>query len=183
MRPATARPIAIVAALVAAAAPARAQQRLASTLITHNEITIARPAAAIWPRIVDPSAWKKGNALVHRAGTAGAVGELFAAVTVQHPDSAEYFVQNVELVAGVRRTIKLIATDGTLIGFASFSLVPSGGGTIVRYDVYGESRLPPELAAGRTAADVAAEDRAQAAREGARFQRELEALKRLVEAR
>jgi len=84
------------AALIGAL-PAGAQERVAIDLVTHSEVTIDRPATAIWPHIVDPSAWKQGAKLVHHAGPAGTVGEVFAAAEPSAPATVAFFVENVEL--------------------------------------------------------------------------------------
>lgn len=176
-------PIAALAALVVLPSFAGAQERPATHLVTHNEVTIARPASAIWPYIVDPSAWKQGNKLAHRAGPVGGVGEVFAAVNAESPDKTDYFVQNVELDPNRRRTIKLVSPDDVLIGFATFELREQGGTTVVRYDVYAESRVPDVQAKTMSPQAMAAAERAAIRANGARFQAELEGLKKLVEGR
>ena len=66
-------------ALVTMANSAAAQTRAAMNLNTHSEVVIDRPAAAIWPLIVDPSSWKQGTKSWHHAGPRGGLGEVFAA--------------------------------------------------------------------------------------------------------
>lgn len=176
--------IALAAAL--GARPAAAQARAAIDLVTHSEVTIDRPAAAIWPRILDPSAWKQGAKLTHHAGPAGAVGEIFAAVEPGTQDKVAFYVENVELEQGRRRTIKLLApggggSGGALIGYASWTLTERGGRTVVRYDVYSETMLEPAQAAAMSAAERRAAERTARETNQARFDRELVALKRLVE--
>ena len=92
-------------------------------------------------------------------------------------------MENVELVPDQRRTIKLLAIGGGLMGFATFTLDESGGRTVVGYDVYSETVLPPEAATGMSADSVARIDRTGREANSRRFQAELESLKRLVEAR
>lgn len=157
--------------------------RTATHLVTHSRVEVARPASAIWPFILDPTAWKQGLRLVHHSGPVGEVGETFAAVSPSAPAEPAYFVQNVELVPNQRRTVKLYEKGGVLIGFATFTLEASNGGTVVGYDVYTETVLPPERASQLTAAAVVEMERAARESSTRRFQAELESLKRLVESR
>ncbi|MGE0552086.1 MAG: hypothetical protein AB7R55_01525 [Gemmatimonadales bacterium] len=177
---------AIALAAVLGARPADAQARAAIDLVTHSEVTIDRTAAAVWPRIVDPSAWKQGATLRHHAGPAGAVGEVFAALEPGDPGKVAFYVENVELEPGRRRTIKLIApgaggSGGALIGYASWTLTERGGRTVVRYDVYSETVLEAAQAAATSAAERQKTERTARETSQARFARELVALKRLVE--
>lgn len=178
--------LSVALALVLALAPVRLSaqgDRVATHLITTNEVRIARPASAVWPFIMDPGSWKQGNRLVHRSGPRGATGEVFAAVSAATPQAPDYFVENAEVTPGKRRVIKLYAPDGTLVGFAAFVLTEDRGATVVRYDVYSETLIPAaEVARTTPAARAAAE---QAEREAAvrRFDAELQSLKRLVEGR
>lgn len=175
-----ARRVAVLLALGVGATGAAAQTSLPVVdLITHNQIEIGRPAETIWPLIVDPSKWKQGARLEHRAGPVGSVGEIFAALGPN--GEATFFVENVELVPGRRRTIKLSQPDGVLIGYATWWLSPTTAGSIVGYDVYSELALPAgtpiapaEIARQRSQAEVV---------NGQRFDAELAALKRLVEGR
>ncbi|MEZ4588218.1 MAG: hypothetical protein R2909_17710 [Gemmatimonadales bacterium] len=177
----------IAFAVLLGARPVAAQPRAAIDLVTHSEISIDRPAALIWPRILDPSAWKQGASLRHHAGPVGAVGEIFAAVEPADPGKVAFYVENVELEPRRRRTIKLIApagatgSGGSLIGYASWTLTESGGRTVVRYDVYSETRLDPAQAAATSAAERLEAERTARATSQARFDRELAALKRLAE--
>ena len=150
-------------------------QRPAVNLVTHNRIVIARPAAAVWPFIVEPNSWKMGAKLVHRSGSSGQVGEVFSAAEANAP----FLVENVELVVDRRRTIKLYQADGALIGYATWTLDENGGKTTVGYDVYAESLIP---AGSGTTADARAEaERAERKANIKRFDAELAALKGLVE--
>lgn len=155
--------------------------RLATNLLTHNAIVIARPAAAVWPYIVDPSSWKQGNRLVHRSGPVGQVGEVFASVSASTPNDADYFVQNVELEPNRRRTIKLYGRDGGMIGFAAFTLEESSGRTTVSYDVFAETILPPSRAQETTPQALAESERVAREANARRFDAELATLKRLAE--
>lgn len=159
-------------------ATAAAQDRPGLNLVTHSAVTIERPAAAIWPSIVDPSAWKQGAALKHAGGPAGKVGEIFAALDRANPSAVSFYVENVELVPNQRRTIKIYAPNGgPLLGYATWWLSETNGRTAVGYDVYSELPSDPKA----TAAQRAEAERASIAKEGARFQAELEGLKRLME--
>jgi hypothetical protein len=157
--------------------------RVATHLITSNEVVIARPAMAIWPYIMDPSTWKQSNTLVHRSGPKGATGEVFAAASAATPQQVEYFLENAEVTPGRRRVVKLYTPGGVLIGFAAFVLSESGGKTTVRYDVYSEMLVPPAEVAMQTAAARAEAERTTREATMKRFDAELRTLKRLVEAR
>jgi len=166
----------------AAPLPVLAQgERVATHLVTTNAIVIARPAAVVWPYIMEPGSWKQGNRLVHHAGPRGRTGERFAAVSAARPDRPDYFVENVEVTPPERRVIKLYAPDGTLIGFAAFVLTESGGSTTVRYDVYTETVISAAERARTTPAARAVAERADREASRRRFDAELQALKRLVE--
>jgi hypothetical protein len=132
---------------------------------------------------MDPTPWKQGNKLVHRSGPRGATGEVFAAVSAATPEKADYFLENVQVSPSQRRVIKLYTPDGALVGFAAFVLSETGGRTTVRYDVYSETLIPKADVARRTPVSIAEAE--QTAREASikRFDLELQALKKLVEAR
>lgn len=156
------------------------QGRVAINLITSNEVTINRPAAAIWPKIVDPSAWKQGLKLVHRSGPVGGQGEVLAAVNPGDTTTA-FLVENAHVVVPRQRTIKLVSPAGQLMGFATWTLREAGGKTVVSYDVVSETVVPPAQAKSMTPAAVLEQERQGVDVNGRRFQAELEALKRLVE--
>ena len=161
--------------------PAIAQTRVALNLTTHSQVEIDRPAAAIWPHILDPSPWKQGLKLTYHAGPAGQVGEILGA---RDPASGAvaFFAENVEVVPNQRRTIKLYDPSGRLLGFASWTLTDRNGRTAVGYDVYSETLLAPEQA--RQSKEALAEQERQAYESNKkRFDAELVALKRLVESR
>lgn len=162
-----------------AALPAAAQARSAANLVTHSEVTIDRPAAKIWPHIVDPNAWKQGAKSWHYAGPAGQVGEVFAAGDPAARAKPAFLFENVELVPNQRRTIKIYATGGALIGFASWWLHEQGGRTVVGYDVYSETLFAPGTAPAPDKLHEA--ERTQATTNKARFDAELVGLKTLVE--
>lgn len=112
--------------------------------LTHSKVRIAAPPAAIWPHIVDVDAWKSTQRLVHTGGEPGAVGERFNAVASEAKDVALFKVENAEMVARERRTIRLEGLDGDFLGFATWEITPAGKDTIVAYDVYCRgAMLPP----------------------------------------
>ena len=169
---------AVVVGSIVTVSTATAQARPAINLVTHSRVEINRGAAAIWPRIVDPSEWKQGLKLRHHGGTPGAAGEVLAAVDPANPAEPAFLVENVELVPNVRRTIKLYLPSGGLIGYATWTLEPRGATTVVGYDVYSETLVPAEAA--RTT-DLAEQQRVEYGTNQKRFDAELVALKRLVE--
>ncbi len=172
------RPLAIAAAIFASAGRLSSQAtRPAINLITRNEIEIAGGAATIWPDIIDPSRWKQGLKLVHQSGPAGGLHEILAAID-RDPAHPAFLVENVELAPNRRRTIKLWLPDGSLIGFASWSLVESADGrrTTVRYEVYSETR-----GEGTSPADLREAEEREQATNSTRFDAELAALKALIE--
>ena len=156
--------LALAAGMLAGASLALAQTL---DLVTHNGILIAAPPEEIWPRIEDPSGWKAGAQLV----PLDEQGTRFKAVMPDAPDVILFHVANVELDPPRRRSIRLNALDGALIGFASWELRPQGEGAWVAYHVYAQMPAPPE--------QPLPDDYRQANRD--RFQQELEALRRLVE--
>ncbi len=166
---------------VTAAQEHRARQ--ATDLITHSTVAIDRPASVVWPYIVEPSRWKQGLSLRHHAGQPGAVGEVLAAFDPADPETIVFLVKNAELVPNERRTIKLYlpGSEETLLGFATWTLTERGGRTRVTYDVYTETLLPREEARGMTAQRLAEMEREGYELNQPRFDRELVALKELVE--
>lgn len=178
-------PMTVVGAMVdrwiATTASAAAQERVALNLVTHSVVTINRPAAAIWPLIVDPSGWKKGATLRHQSGPAGQAGEVFAAMEPGDGAKVAFWVENVELMPNQRRTIKLYAPTGSLIGYATWSIRAAGGRTVVGYDVYSETLIDPAQAKSMTPAQIREAERTSAAPNQKRFDQELLALKALVE--
>ena len=158
---------------LAVAGPALAQSGAEESrdlsLVTHNAVVIAAAPERIWPQIVDPDAWKAGARLVPVEGAE----HRFKAVMPDDPDTALFHVTNVEFDAPRRRTIRLNALDGALIGHASWELTPVEGGTRVAYHVYSQQTAPPGLP------PIDREAYIQANR--SRFQQELNALRELVE--
>ncbi len=159
----------LLAAAVSAVAQTASEAPVDLSLVTHNAVIIAAPAERIWPHIVEPDAWKAGARLVPVEGAE----HRFRAVMPNDPDTPLFHVTNVEFDPPARRTIRLNALDGTLIGFATWELTPANGGTRVAYHVYSQQEAPP----GGPAIDREAylEDNRN------RFQDELNALKAFVE--
>ena len=171
-----------VGGMLVFAGSASAQPRIATNLVTHSEVSIDRPAAIIWPWIVDPSPWKHGAALAHQSGPVGAVGDVFAAREPDDRSKVAFYVENVELVPNRRRTIKIYSPTMALVGYAAWTLAEAGGRTTVRYDVYSESLIEPAQAKSMTAAQIQEAERTVLAANQKRFDEELLELKRLAEA-
>ena len=136
-------------------------------LVTHNSVLIQAPAEKIWPHIVDPNEWKAGAHLL----PADEKGQVFKAVMPDRPDQALFTVVNVESVENQRRTIRLSALDGALMGYATWHLEDVNDATLVTYDVYSYFAELPE---GVTEAAWVKESEE-------RYQAELEALRRMVQ--
>lgn len=145
----------------------------AHELISHQQIEIDRPAMRVWPHILDIGSWKKGNRLEHVAGERNAVGETFAALSVESREP-DYYVKTVELVPAKRRTIKLYGTGPTapLIGYASWELEEVDGRTRLSYHVYTD--VPSEHESAESQSQYVATN-------NARFRAELQYLKELIE--
>ncbi len=136
-------------------------------LVTHNSVLIQAPAEKIWPHIVDPNEWKAGAQLL----PVDEKGQVFKAVMPDRPDQALFTVVNVESVENRRRTIRLSALDGDLMGYATWHLEDVNDATLVTYDVYSYFAELPE---GVTEAAWVKENEE-------RYQAELEALRRMVQ--
>jgi hypothetical protein len=150
-------------------------------LYSHESIRIDRPAATIWPFILNTDQWK--HALQHRrvSGIEGKTGEIVAESLVAGQEPL-FYGETVELVPNVRRTIKLYAPNhGPLIGFASWELEEIGARTHVTYHVYSETLMSPDELKSRSAAELAAAGEASESQNQRRFRTELNELKRLVE--
>ena len=91
-------------------------------------------------------------------------------------------VKNVELVPNERRTIKLtLPGHGALIGYATWTLAGHDDHTLVTYDVYTETVLAAEDGSRLTPEQLAVMTREGYEANKPRFDRELVALKRIVE--
>jgi hypothetical protein len=125
-------------------AAANAPPDEAIDLIVRSEVTIDRPAALVWPRLLDLASWKDSiGSLEHVAGEPNAAGELRFVKPPDGNEAAGYFVRSVKLVPGRQLVMKLFGQGGqAFVGFAAFNLNEASGRTTVVYDVYVEYRVP-----------------------------------------
>jgi hypothetical protein len=157
--------------------------RRALNLVTSESVIIERPARAVWPFILDQSAWKTTVKLQHVGGRMNAEGEIFAARVGEVDTPIMFFLQTMELVPLKRRTIKLYnAEGGPLIGFASWELDDLHDKSKVTYRVYAEILASPATTTDN-AALLLEQQRRYTSENETRFRAELAALKRLVETR
>ena len=146
-------------------------------LVTHNSISIAAAPASIWPWILSGEGWKNGVKLVLIEGAADQPGALFGAHLPEAPDNILYHAVNVEIIPELRRTIRMSALNGTLIGFAGWRLSSAGVGATVEYDVY----LQTEGPAPSSAEECRLLQQSLVVEYHNRFADELERLRSLVE--
>lgn len=139
--------------------------------ITHNQVEIDAPPAAVWPHILKMEEWKKGNRLEPVEPGSNRLGSRFNSMM---GETLAYTVENAEFVPERVRTLRLNELDGTLIGYATLRLTPRGQSTVVQYDVYCLMATPPEV---KEAADWTK----YLAENSKRFDEELLALKALSE--
>jgi hypothetical protein len=173
--------IAPVCGAAALAAEATSWQRPNWGLYSHASILIDRPAATIWPFILNTEQWKQ--TLHHRrvSGAAGEMGEIVAE-SLAAGQAPLFYSETVELVPQVRRTIKLYAPDhGPLIGFASWELQERDARTRVTYHVYSETLMSADELKTQSVAQFSAAGKASDSSNQQRFRAELKELKRLVE--
>jgi hypothetical protein len=122
--------------------------------VTHNKVKIAANADAIWPHILDVESWRGGGqTFISVGGERGRVGERFHAFSAEAPDAPLYRIENVELIADQRRTLRMEKLDGQFLGFATWELTSSGGETLVAHDIYCRSAM---LAPGQSPGEVLA---------------------------
>jgi len=152
-------PVAAATALLLVAGSAGAQERVAVNFNTHDRVELDRPVSVVWPLIVEPNSWKPNRQMVHYAGPAGKVGEVFAIGGGADRSKIWFLAENVELVPNQRRTIKLYDPAGRLLGFATWLLEPAGTRTILRYEVHAESLVPPEKVGAPGTKSVAEQER------------------------
>lgn len=144
-------------------------------LISHDVVLIRAPGAKVWPHIVKPDGWKQGAALVAVPSNDGRA--RFKAIMPDRPETVVFYAEQVELVEGQRRTMRLNAVDGTLMGYVSWVLTPQPGATLVEYHVYSTVNMPQPA----TKEERLTLERDYRTTNQRRFVGELEALKRLVE--
>jgi uncharacterized protein YndB with AHSA1/START domain len=167
---------------IAAETPTHVPRRANWGLYSHESIVIDRPAADVWPLIVDTDQWKR--ALQHQRvnGAQGEIGEVVAE-SIAKGQAPLFYCETVELVPNVRRTIKLYAPNrGPLIGFASWELEESKGKTRVTYHVYSETLISTEELEAQTPDQIAVAQKQTDSQNRARFRAELVQLKHLAEA-
>ena len=120
---------------------AAALQMIDVDFVVHCAIEVDAPRNTVWPFIVDTNSWM-GQHVRAVAGPAGKVGERFE-VTMPGSDTVLFHLENVELEASRRRTLRVYAPDGTFYGYSSWAIADSnGGGTAVTYDVYCRYPMP-----------------------------------------
>lgn len=157
-------------------------ERMSRELLTHDSVLIDSSAATIWPYILDPNSWKKGDRNEHLSGAPGQLGEILVAKDGGAAAEPDFYLQNVELVPNKRRTIKLYASaNGPLIGYASWVLHEENGKTRVTYHVFTENLLSPKEVKGLTAKQLAEAQRQFTNENETRFIAELAGLKILIE--
>jgi len=111
-------------------------------LVTHNQVLIAALPAKIWPYILDPNTWKTGAQLRPSAGCTSGAAARFTAAMAEEPQNILFSAENVELLTERRRTLRLNALDGTLVGFVTWRLTPLNDATLLEYDVYCQISTP-----------------------------------------
>jgi hypothetical protein len=111
-------------------------------LITHSEVLIARPAADIWPYILDPSGWKMVVASDLIAGEPDQLGEVRRISGGSGDQAYTFTIETVALQVNSHKVVKIYPDDGTHFGFSAWRLFEQPGGTLVTYDVYSENRIP-----------------------------------------
>jgi hypothetical protein len=150
-------------------------------LYSHESILIDRPAATIWPFILNTDKWKHALQPRRVSGVEGQTGEIVAqSLAAGQPPL--FYGETVELVPNVRRTIKLYAPNhGPLIGFASWELEEAGAKTRVTYHVYSETLISPDDLKNQSSTQLAAAGMTSESQNQQRFRAELRELKRLAE--
>ena len=146
-------------------------------IVTRNEIIINATPEEVWPYILHMNKWKKGARLIPIGGSPNTVEEKFKAVF--DGDAAAFYVNNVELVPEQVRTIRMTELDGTLFGYASLSLKPSGQATLVKYYVYAYVQSPSN--GGVSSPNMRQGEENLIAENRQRFEEELISLKQMIE--
>lgn len=173
-----ARHLVMSVVLVGVASSASAESPVASVdLISHEVVLVRATSSEVWPHIVKPDGWKQGAALVPMPSNDGRV--RFKATMPDQPETVVFYAEQVELIEGQRRTMRLNAVDGTLMGYSSWVLTSQPGATLVEYHVYSTVNLGQPL----TKEERLKFERDYQTTNQRRFVSELEALKRLVESK
>jgi uncharacterized protein YndB with AHSA1/START domain len=108
----------------------------------RTEVTINRPAAEVWPILVDLASWKDSiGSLDHVSGEPGAEGELKFMTPAGGTAEDGFFIKTVLLVPPKQFVIKVFPKDDSFLCFADFTLTEEGGITHIVYDVYTEDRF------------------------------------------
>jgi len=110
--------------------------------IVRTEITIERPAAEVWPTLVDLPSWKDSiGSLEHVSGEPGAEGELKYMTPTGGNAEQGFFIQTVRLAPPRQYVMKIFPKDDSFLCFADFTLTEEEGVTHIVYDVYTEDRF------------------------------------------
>jgi len=155
---------------------------LPTDLITHNEVIINASPATIWPYLIDKrELWKAGPRTALVSGDKEQRGARFNAYMPDNPDQTVFQLELVDVARERRYTSRLTMPDGTLIGFATWWLIPQGKATLVRYDVYSYVTLATE-SDKPSAEEAATLQTSYREMNHKRFDEEFAKLKQLVEA-
>jgi len=110
--------------------------------VVRTEVTINRPAAEVWPTLVDLPSWKDSiGSLEHVSGEPGAEGELKFMTPAGGTAEQGFFIQTVRLAPPRQFVIKVFPKDDSFFCFADFTLTEDEGVTHIVYDVYTEDRF------------------------------------------
>ena len=110
--------------------------------VVRTEVTINRPAAEVWPTLVDLPSWKDCIGSLERvSGEPGAEGELKFMTPAGGTAEQGFFIQTVRLAPPRQFVIKVFPKDDSFFCFADFTLTEDEGVTHIIYDVYTEDRF------------------------------------------
>jgi polyketide cyclase/dehydrase/lipid transport protein len=146
-------------------------------LAVRSEIMIDRPAAIVWPYVLDMSKWMSGLRFQNVAGTAGEEGEVRLVTAQADGTYPSYLITTVRVKPFEQYVLKVKPEEGSdYFGFADFSFTGRNGMTQLVYDIYLELRV---VAADKDELRKIREQQCAGIR--ADVTRNNEALKRLVE--
>lgn len=112
-------------------------------IVTHSEVVIAADRATIWPHIVEPNSWKQGLQPVHESGPVGSVGMVEAARGTHEGADWALMVETVALDPERRKVVRITTEPGDgSPQWAAWHLFDRMKGTLLTYDVFGESPVP-----------------------------------------